>query len=233
MRGVDENAASRDGVKVAVSKAILISCRTEEGQIARGASCGRAISPDAIAVARLKRMATCPGAAPLNGRYSVLLTLDFAANRVGIAVGKGPPADTSGLLACLQKEFGGVSLGALQHEHPRYTLSYGLTFSGGTPVVGDAPARAPAGSKSGPAVARSAKAAAPADAVPPAGADPVGQVTWNVATVRDAPRIGQVKGTLPRGSVVRVGPMQEGWYKVRFGPEYKEEGWVYRSAIGR
>jgi hypothetical protein len=59
------------------------------------------------------------------------------------------------------------------------------------------------------------------------------QVVWEVAIVRDTPKTGQVVGRLQRGTKVRVGVMQDGWYRVRYGSGFTSEGWVYRGSIGK
>jgi hypothetical protein len=59
------------------------------------------------------------------------------------------------------------------------------------------------------------------------------QVAWDVALIRAAPKTGKVLARLPRGTVVRLGPIQDGWYPVNYGRGYASEGWVFRGAIGR
>jgi hypothetical protein len=59
------------------------------------------------------------------------------------------------------------------------------------------------------------------------------QVVWEVAIIRDAPKNGKVVARLQRGSALRVGPVKDGWYPVRYGEGFSGDGWVYRGAIGR
>jgi len=59
------------------------------------------------------------------------------------------------------------------------------------------------------------------------------QVVWEIAIVRDRPRTGQVVARLPRGSNVRVGSGQDGWYPIKYGEGFASEGWLYRAAIGK
>jgi SH3-like domain-containing protein len=67
---------------------------------------------------------------------------------------------------------------------------------------------------------------------PSKGADETGvEVAWEVAIVRDAPRTGAVVARLPRGTKVKLGANQEGWFKIEYGTG--AEGWVYRGALGR
>jgi Bacterial SH3 domain len=58
-------------------------------------------------------------------------------------------------------------------------------------------------------------------------------VVWEVAIIRDAPKTGKVVARLQRGSTLRVGPVKDGWYPVRYGEGFSGDGWVYRGAIGR
>lgn len=65
------------------------------------------------------------------------------------------------------------------------------------------------------------------------GPEGTAQVVWEVAIIRDAPKTGKVVARLQRGSTLRVGPVKDGWYPVRYGEEFSGDGWVYRGAIGR
>jgi hypothetical protein len=38
---------------------------------------------------------------------------------------------------------------------------------------------------------------------------------------------------LPRGTKVKVGTSKDGWYQVKYGDGFANEGWLYRGAIGR
>jgi hypothetical protein len=59
------------------------------------------------------------------------------------------------------------------------------------------------------------------------------QVIWEVAIVRDSPRTGQVLARLVRGTKIRLGSGEDGWYSVKYGSDFSSEGWVYRGAIGK
>jgi hypothetical protein len=58
------------------------------------------------------------------------------------------------------------------------------------------------------------------------------QVVWEVALVRDAPK-GKIVARLPRGTPVRLGPVKDGWYPVKYGDTFSGDGWVFRGAVGR
>ena len=161
----------------------------------------------------------CSAADGATGKLSITFYLDFPNNRLNVDLGKAPGvANIESIGACVKHEFGGVSLGAMDHDHPKYAVSYTATLtapdaasaSTGTPSVGT-----PSGASS---VAMDA---------------PTSSVVWEVAIVRDAPKSGQVIGRLHRGTKVRVGQGQDNWYRVRYGGGFASEGWVYRGSIGK
>jgi hypothetical protein len=214
-----------------VNHGVLLSCRSEEGETLKGvAACGGMTGFDAIAQPRLRKLSTCPSATgSTSGKLSVVFNLDFPSHRVAADVGKSSTvSDPQGFASCVKGAFQGVSLGALDHQNPRYTIAYSVLFS---PTDHGSPPP-------------SASPSSPADAVPVASVThstaPGGkstaddgnvEVAWEVAIVRDAPRTGNVVARLPRGTKVRLGASQDGWYKVDSGSG--TEGWVYRGAVGR
>ena len=191
--------------------------------------CGRVAGFDGIAQPRLRKLATCPAALGASGKLSVVFNIDFPSNRVAVEIGKSSTvANVEGFVACVKPAFQGVSLGALDHQNPHYALFYGLVFgakdaahavaSGGVPVVSAGPAAAPS-STTGPGSTDVASGTA--------------EVIWEVAIVRDSPRTGQVLARLVRGTKLRLGSGQDGWYAVKYGPDFSSDGWVYRGAIGK
>lgn len=155
-------------------------------------------------------------------------------NKVSVEIGKSSTvANVEGFGACVRTGFQGVSIGALDHQNPRYALFYSLNFgakdatgSASGAVASATPVQS--GSSGSATVATGAPTAAP---VPMD--DSSAQVVWEVAIVRDAPRTGQVLSRLPRGTKVALGAGQDGWFKVKYGADLSNEGWVYRGAIGR
>jgi hypothetical protein len=75
--------------------------------------------------------------------------------------------------------------------------------------------------------------ASTAEGSAPGGSAPTAQVEWDVAIVRDAPKSGKVVARLPRGTTLRVGLPKDGWWPVKYGDGYTNDGWVYGGAIGR
>jgi hypothetical protein len=216
-----------------VNHGVLLSCRDEDGQTLKGvAACGGVAGFDGIVQPRLRKLLMCPAAsANTSGKLSVLFNLDFTSKRVATDIGKSSTvSDTDGFGACVKNAFSGVSLGALDHQNPRYTIAYNVTFAPGdhaTPSVDPSPS-IPSG---GGVPAANVAPATPIARTPTD--DSNVEVAWEVAIVRDAPRTGQVVARLPRGTKVHLGQSQEGWYKVQFGAGNASEGWLYRGAIAR
>ncbi len=238
---------------LAVKGGQITSCKTEEGESLKGKACG-ALGFDAIALPRLKRLATCPAAADADGKLSVMVHLDFAKSRVTSGVGKSSSVGAPDAFAsCLKPALEGVALTNVAHEHPRYTVNYALHFArdskgtaatpvaampsavkpGSTPQAAATPATAQATS-TGTSGISGTTATPAAPATTPAG-KPSGdgnEIVWEVAIVRDAPKSGAVIARLPRGTKIQVGAPQDGWYKVKFDAA-PNEGWVYRGSIGK
>jgi hypothetical protein len=230
---------------LAVKGGQITSCKTEDGESLKGKACG-ALGFDAVALPRLKRLATCPAAANADGKLSVMVHLDFAKSRVTSDIGKSSSVGTPDAFAsCLKPALEGVSLASVAHDNPRYTVTYALHFT-----------RDKANAAATPAASQAAKPAAPIAATPtastptatpaatPAAAQPTStgtpaarpsegtEIVWEVAIVRDAPKTGAVIARLPRGTKIQVGAPQDGWYKVKFDVA-PNEGWVYRGSIGK
>ncbi len=210
-------------VGVAVGHGAVIGCRTEEGDSLKGgAACGPLGGFDGIAQPRLRKLATCGAAAGATGKLNAVFGLDFKKNTVSIDVGRSSTvSNPDGYAACLRTAFQGVSIGAINHDHPRYVVVYGVTFR---PDAGEA-------GTGGAATGAPAPATAPAAASPSEGG--TAEIVWEVALVRDKPRTGAVVARLPRGSKVRMGTGDEGWYRIQYGDGFASEGWLYRGAIGK
>ena len=194
-----------------IGRGSVSSCKSESGEALKANQCGVLTGFDAIAHARIKKLAALPAAMGNEGKLSVVLTLDFPTNRVVfVDVGKSSTVkNPEAFKPALVAEFQAVSLTAVAHDHPRVTLSFAATLA---PI--------PTGAATGPATAT------PAD-------DGRATIVWDMAIVRDAPHTGSVVGRLPRGTKVQLGESKAGWYRVKFGAGLATEGWVYRAAIGR
>jgi hypothetical protein len=216
-----------------VNHGVLLSCRSEEGETLKGVgACGGLAGFDAIAQPRLRKLSTCPAAsASTSGKLSIVFNLDFSSKHVAADVGKSSTVgDPQGFATCVKGAFQGVSLGALDHQNPRYTIGYNVVF---TPTDhGSAPATTtPSGPADGVPAAVVSPSAPSAPSTKAPADDSSAEIAWDVAIVRDAPRTGAVVARLPRGTKVKLGSGQDGWYKIEYGPA--SEGWVYRGAVGR
>jgi hypothetical protein len=200
-----------------VARGVVVSCKTEDGEALKGAgACGSISGFDTFAMPRIRRLAACSAADGANGKLTATFYVNFNENRVNVDLGKSSTVgNVESIGACLRQSFAGLTtLSAVEHTHPRYTVSYNATFvtKDGAPALAS-----PGGAQT---------ASTPVDA-------PTASVVWEVAIVRDNPRTGQVVARLQRGTKIRVGSAQEGWYRVRYGSQFASEGWVYRGAIGK
>jgi Bacterial SH3 domain len=208
---------------VVVSRGAIVSCKSDDGEVLKGQGCGQLAGIDNLVQPRIRRLKDCSAAEGATGKLAVTFGVDFANNRLDVAVGKNSSVpNLESIAGCVKHEFGGISLGAMEHDHPRYTVSYTATLSAAEAATAAAGSGAPG-----------AAAGSGASPTPVALDAPTSSVVWEVAIVRDSPRSGAVVGRLQRGTKVRVGQGQDNWYRVRYGGNYSSEGWVYRGAIGR
>jgi hypothetical protein len=225
--------------QITIARGVLLSCRTADGESAKGKECGELNGLDKLAETRIRRLATCPGAESESGRLSVVLTLDFKGGRANADVGKSSTVKgTEALGTCLKQHFLAFDLASIAHQHPRYTVSFQTTF---TPAPGGAPASAPASAAAPdapppPVSGPGASADGPPDTAPapaPAASGETLSIEWDVALIRETPRTGTIVARLRKGAKVKVAGTQDGWYHIRFGDDFGTDGWVYRGAIGR
>lgn len=232
-------AASAGAPNISIQKGSVLSCKTSDGDTKKGKECGSVPGIDRLVQPRVRKLASCQGAQGQSGKLSLVVTADFAANKLSYDIGKSSTlSNTDALSSCLKSAFDGTSTKDARHEHPRYTVAYSAIFA---PSAGDDDKLA---SKKGDKD-RSEKSAKEAPdekeetsakaekAATPALASGEAQVAWEVALVRDTPKTGGLVARLPRGSKVKVGAAKDGWFQVKFGEGYAHEGWVYRGAIGR
>jgi hypothetical protein len=224
---------------VTANRGIVLSCKSEDGETKKGvAGCGAVAGFDAIAQPRLRKLAACPAALGANGKLSVVFNVDFPSNKVSVEIGKSSTvANVDGFAACVKPAFQGVSIGALDHQNAKYALFYSVVFApkDGRVATSGGPATATPSSPSAsnPGVGTPTAAATSVVAPTSDGDDGTAQVIWEVAIVRDTPRTGQVLARLQRGTKIRLGTGQDGWFRVKYGADFASEGWVYRGAIGK
>lgn len=223
-----------------VGKGVVLGCRSEEGERRKGRDCGSVNAIDLVVTPRIRKLVACSAARGQAGKLSVVVTTDFAHNKLSYEIGKSSNVgNTDGLSTCLKSYLAGISLSGLPHSHPRYTIAYAATLSAPTPEANETSERATEPSEEKPTSLPvretrphpEPKAAEPAQPTPARRGE--AEVKWKVAFVRDAPNSGKVVGQLAQGARVRVGRSKDGWYAIQFGEGFSTEGWIYREAIGR
>ncbi len=218
---------------VKVAPSFVLGCTSKDGETKKGPDCGPYRELDKLAEPKLRRLALCPAARNATGHISLVTSLDFAQRRVDVSLGKSTSlqnADPTAVLGCLRTEIEGLDIAAMPHDQAKYTLVYKLDLEAGNAEVAAAtPSAAPAA----PGEAQAAPAASAAVAAPAATSGTTAEVTWEVAIVRSAPRTGDVVARLPRGTKMKLGTADNGWWHINYGDNNASEGWVYRGAIGR
>jgi len=211
-------------ITVTVSHAAILSCKTEDGESLKGKDCGWLAGLDPLVQTRLKRLAQFPAAADNLGKLSVILGLDFKNNRISVEGGRSSTVkDVESLKSFVAGEVKSMSLKSVDHTNERYSVAYSVTLASG-----DAAPGASGASTSGNATP-SASANASGETVP----EGMALAQWEPTIVRDAPHTGAIVARLTRGSKVKLGALEGGWYKIQFGPTFASEGFVYRGAIGK
>jgi len=223
---------------ISVQKGSVLSCKTADGDTKKGKECGPVPGIDQFVSPRVRKIASCAGAEGQTGKLSLVVNADFASNRFSYDVGKSSTIQNpDAVAACLKTTFHGTAMNAAPHEHPRYTIAYTAVFAPGgaatdedkTAAHKDKGDRADTKDKS----ERSAKDTPDEKPERSELASGEAQVAWEVASVRDAPKTGTVVTRLPRGTRVKVGSTKDGWFHIKFGEGFANDGWVHRSAIGR
>ncbi len=208
-------AAAPAAVTITVSRGAILSCKTEDGESLKGKDCGGLAGLDPLVQTRLKRLAQAPVASDNPGKLNVVLGLDFANNRISVESGKSSTVkDVDSLKAFVAGEVKSMSLKPVDHNNARYSVLYVVNIGGGA-------AEASSGA--------TPQASTPQAVLP----DGTAAVAWETAIVRDAPHTGNIVAHLPRGTKVQLGTQEGGWYKIKFGPTFATEGFVYRGAIGK
>jgi hypothetical protein len=196
-----------------VAHGYVFACIGADGEALKGSACGSLPALDSLVMPRLRKLADCPEAAAANGKLHLVARLDFSRNALGVELGRTrgvSPAEP--LLACAKAALAGTSVNGIAHEKVRYSVAYSVTFGS---------AASPAGATQAPRGGDEATAEGAA------------QVVWEVAIVRDIPKTGKIVARLQRGAAVRVGPVKDGWYPIKYGDGFASDGWVYRGAIGK
>lgn len=209
---------------VAVGKSTLMHCQDPPAGELKPSKCGEP-ALDPVVVPKLEALGRCPAAASVTAKLALHVDLDFKKQAVKVVAGKGSQATRNGkrddkaiepLLQCLRTSLKDVVAPqegpAPARDHARYVMAYPVTVT----ATG---AAAPAGSGTG----EKEKAA-------------VGTATVQVDTaiVRDAPATsGQPIGRLSRGTKVSTVGTSGNWWHIKFGENEAQEGWIFRTNIGK
>jgi len=172
------------------------------------------IAFDRVARARLALLAECEGVERMNGVLSLGFELDFPSGQIErVASGKSTTlrqAESDSVVECAKKQFAGVELAGIDHQHEKYTLFYRVEFQA---AGGD-------------------DDAATDEAVSVTPASGKATVSWDVALVRSAPsKDGKVVARILSGTRVIVTGRNGEWYEIKYDAK-GNQGWVYRTAIG-
>ncbi len=202
--------------RVTVSAGKVLRCA--DGKEKKTDGCGE-IAFDPIAKAKFATLTKCPAALGLDAKLTVQVEVQFDKGEISLGRAKKssvPGSTVQGILQCASKEFAGVALKDIAHEHKRYTLQYALTFE-------------PAG-KEGPAADDTKPDDSDSGSAPSKGeAGGTATVSQDTALVRAQPKDGKVAFRLVRGTRVKLLAKDNDWYRVQHGTR---EGWVYRGALG-
>ncbi|MFO0740482.1 MAG: SH3 domain-containing protein [Labilithrix sp.] len=226
---------------ITVSKGLVLTCKTTDGENKKGKDCGAVPGVDEIVRPRVRKIATCSGMEGQTGKFSLTANADFVSGRFWYEVNtkSATVQNLDAVQSCLKTVFHNTATTATPHEHNRYTVVYTAQLA---PGADDKDKVADKSDKGDKADKGDSKAKAePADDKPseksdkPATPTATGEaeVGWDVGLVRDTPKTGALVARLPRGTKVKVGASKDGWYQVKYGDGFANEGWLYRGAIGR
>jgi hypothetical protein len=213
--------AAASSVSLSVGRGAIFACKTSDGDALKGAECGTLPGLDSLVMPRLRKLAQCPDAAAATGKLRLVVHVDFARSSMNVDLGRGNALPSSeALVACAKDALAGAggTLAGIAHDKARYSVAYSVILGASGPAAsGEAPPTA----------------AAPSHPAEENRADGSAQIVWDVALLRDAPRSGKVVARLQRGTTVRLGPMKEAYYPIKFGDGFASDGWVYRAAVGK
>jgi hypothetical protein len=207
---------------VTVGKSVLMHCQDPPAGDLKPSKCGEP-ALDSLVAPKLEQLSSCPTAAGLTGRLQVGVDLNFKTLALKVTAGKSSAIYRQGkrddkaiepLLACLRNSLKDVVAAgdtAAAREHARYVHFFPLTIT------------SPAGVAPAPSATASEKSMSG-----------VAKVEVDTAIVRDAPNTnGQPIGRLSRGTRVTTVGASGNWYHIKFGDNDAQEGWIFRTNIGK
>jgi hypothetical protein len=215
-----------DVATVTVGKSTLAHCQDPPAAELKPSKCGDHAF-DGTAVAKLQQLSTCPAAAGVTGKLSIGVDVNFKAATLKITAAKSSVVQRGGrrddkaiepLLACVRASLKDLPSAAADNgatrDHARYVVYYPVTITAPTGAAGTpAPSSSVAGEKATTGTAT---------------------VQVDTAIVRDAPHMtGAPIGRLSRGTKVTTVGLVGHWYHVKFGDNDAQDGWVFRTNIGK
>lgn len=196
------------GETVKVGEGQITGCRDGKKKLK---DCDR-VAFDAVAQSKLSSLATCEAGKGKNLILSIGFELDFEEKRVSdVFAGKSTTFskdDTQTLLECAKKEFDGVRLDGIEHEHSRYSVFYFVQFVPPGTVLDASQLEQQTAEASG-----------------------LATVQWDVAVVRDQPEDGKIVARLRYGTRAVVTARRGKWYQIKYDTK-GALGWVHQNAIG-
>ncbi len=209
---------------VVVGKSTLMHCQDPPAAELKPSKCGEP-GLDPVLLPKLEQLGRCPAAAGVTGKLALHVDLDFKKQVAKVVAGKGSATTKNGkrddkaiepLLQCLRTALKDVVQPSdgpgTARDHARYVVSYPLTLS----VT----------------VAGASASAAPGDKEKVTTGSATVQV--DTAIVRDAPSTsGQPIGRLSRGTKVSTVGTSGNWYHIKFGENDAQDGWIFRTNIGK
>jgi hypothetical protein len=207
---------------VVVGKSTLMHCQDPPAGDLKPSKCGEP-GLDPQIVPKLEALSTCAAIANVTGKLALTIDLDFKKPASKVLAGTGSQTTKNGkrddkaiepILACIRASMKELAETGGAHEHQRYVISYPVTISAhtGTPAA--------------------AGSLAPVEKEKPSSGTATVQV--DTAIVRDAPSTnGQPIGRLSRGTKVTAVGTSGNWYHVKFGDGDAQEGWIFRTNIGK
>lgn len=207
---------------VTVGKSVLMHCQDPPAADLKPSKCGEP-ALDSLVAPKLEQLSSCAAIAGLTGRLQVGVDLNFKSLALKVTAGKSSAIYRGGkrddkaiepLLSCLRTSLKDVvSQGdtASAREHARYVLFFPVTIT------------SPAGVSPSPSTTASEKTVSG-----------VAKVEVDTAIVRDAPNTnGQPIGRLSRGTRVTTVGASGNWYHIKFGDGDAQDGWIFRTNIGK
>jgi hypothetical protein len=207
---------------VLVGKGTLMHCADPPGPDLKPSKCGEHGLDPQIVPKLETTLGSCAAVTGIAGKLALSLDLNFKSQAIKVIAGKGSATVKNGkrddkaiepLLSCVRGSLKELLAGdaAPKPEHARYVLAYPVTIT-----------------------AQTAPAAPAASVEKEKAASGVATVQVDTAIVRDAASTnGQPIGRLSRGTKVSTIGTSGNWFHVKFGDNDAQEGWIFRTNLGK